>query len=234
MPGRLDYQERKQKRIENYEKKAERNSLASKERARKGSQILEAMNGQPLLLGHHSEGRHRADLKRIDNNFRKANELEEKSNYYADKAEAAKNNNSISSDDPEAIKKLKEQLYALEKLRDDTKKQEHTTYELNYISADIRRVKARIEELEELEKLEFKDIKLTNGLIIHNKEKNRIQILFDEIPEAEIREKLKKRGFKWARTDKAWQRLFNKKSIYEVNWLIKDCVLEVESNEEMS
>ena len=45
MPGRLDYQERKQKRIENYEEKAERNSIASKERARKGSQILEAMNG---------------------------------------------------------------------------------------------------------------------------------------------------------------------------------------------
>ena len=234
MPGRLDYQERNQKIIENYEEKAERNSIASKERARKGSQILEAMNGQPLLLGHHSEGRHRADLKRIDNNFRKANELEEKSNYYTDKAESAKNNNSISSDDPEAIKKLKEQLYALEKLREEVKKQEHTTYELNYISADIRRVKARIEELEELEKLEFKAIKLTNGVIIRNQEKNRIQILFDEIPEAEVREKLKKRGFKWARTDKAWQRLFNKRSINEVNWLIKDGILEVVTNEKMS
>ena len=192
------------------------------------------MNGQTILLGHHSEVRHRADLKRIDNNFRKANELEEKSNYYTDKAESAKNNNSISSDDPEAIKKLKEQLYALEKLREEVKKQEHTTYELNYISADIRRVKARIEELEELEKLEFKAIKLTNGVIIRNQEKNRIQILFDEIPEAEVREKLKKRGFKWARTDKAWQRLFNKRSINEVNWLIKDGILEVVTNEKMS
>lgn len=233
MAGRSDYQERKQRRIKNYEEKAEKNNMEAKERAKKGSQILEAMNGQPLLLGHHSESRHRADLKRIDNNFRKANELEEKSNYYTDKAEAAKNNNAISSDDPEAIRKLKEQLYALEKLRDEVKKKEHTTYELNYISAEIRRVKARIEELEELEKLEFKDIKLTNGIVIHNQEKNRIQILFDEIPEEEIREKLKKRGFKWARTDKAWQRLFNKKSINEVNWLIKDGILEVVTNEEM-
>jgi len=230
MSGRLDYQERKKKRIEHYEEKAEKNSIESKERARKGSKILEAMNGQPLLLGHHSEGRHRADLKRIDNNFRKANELEEKSNYYTDRAKAAKNNNAISSDDPEAIKKLKKQLYSLERLREEVKKQEHTTYELNYISADIRRVKARIEELEELEKIKFNEIKIKNGIVIHNKEKNRIQILFDEIPEEEIRENLKRRGFKWARTDKAWQRLFNKKSINEVNWLIRDGVLEVVTN----
>ena len=76
---------------------------------------------------------------------------------------------------------------------------------------------------------------LSSPVITPNiKEKNRIQILFDEIPEAEVREKLKKRGFKWARTDKAWQRLFNKRSINEVNWLIKDGILEVVTNEKMS
>lgn len=234
MSGRVDYQERKQKRIEHYKERSEKNGQEAKERYDKGSKIIEAINGQPLLIGHHSERRHRADLKRIDNNFRKANELQEKSDYYEQKAEAAKNNNAISSDDPEAIQKLERQLKALEKLREDTKKTEHTTYELNYISADIRRIKARIEEIKELEQLDFKNIKLKNGTIIHNKEQNRIQILFDEIPSEVIRGRLKASGFKWARSQGAWQRMFNKKTIYEVNWLIREGVLEVIDNEKMS
>lgn len=234
MSGRLDYQERKQKRIENYEEKSKRIGQEAEGRYQKGRQILHAMDGQPLLIGHHSEKRHRADQKRIDNNFRKAYELSEKSNYYENKAEAAKNNNAISSDDPEAIQKLEQQLHALEKLREDTKKTEHTTYELNYISADIRRIKARIEELKELEQLDFKDIKLKNGTITHNKEQNRIQIIFDEIPDEAVRGKLKQRGFKWARSQGAWQRMFNKKTIYEVRWLIKEQVLEVVENEKVS
>ena len=163
MAGRSDYQERKQRRIENYQAKSEKHELEAQERRENANKILRAIDGQPLLIGHHSEKRHRADLKRMDNNFRKAYESQEKSDYYEYKAKAAQENNSISSDDPEAIQKLEEQLERLERTRELTKKSEHTTYELNYISADIRRVKARIAELKSLEQIEFKDITLKNG-----------------------------------------------------------------------
>lgn len=234
MPGRLDYKKRKQKRIENYEARAEKASVQAEARTKRANEIVHAINGQPLLIGHYSEKRHKSDLKKIDNNFRKANELEQKSNYYQSKAESVRKNNAISSDDPEAITKLERQLAALEKLKEDVKKQEHTSYELNYISADIRRTKARIEELKELENIDFKTITLKDGKIIHNKEKNRIQILFDIKPEYEIRKSLKSNGFKWAGNDGAWQRLFNKNSILAVNRLTTSGVLEVVKDEKMS
>lgn len=220
MSGRKDYEERKQRRIASYEAKAEKNKLESDQRAEQGSKILGAMNGQPLLIGHHSERRHRADLKRIDNNFRKANELEDKSNYYADKAESAKNNNAISSDDPQAITKLEQQLYALEKTREDIKKKEHAPYELEYVSRDIRRIKDRITELKELDELEFKDIEFVGGKVTHNKEINRIQVLFDSKPDEEIRRTLKHRGFRWAKSEMAWQRQFNKNGIWAAKCVV--------------
>ena len=234
MAGRSDYQERKQRRIENYQAKSAKHELEAKDREKKANKILRAIDGQPLLIGHYSEKKHRADLKRMDHNFRKAYELQEKSSYYEYKAKAAQKNSSISSDDPEAIQKLENELERLEKTRELTKKTEHTTYELNYISADIRRVKARIKELKELEQIKFKEIILKNGTIIHNKEKNRIQILFNDIPDEEIRAKLKHNGFKWARNDKAWQRLFNTNAIRVVKRMIKDNVLEVADNEKVS
>lgn len=222
MSGRKDFNQRKQRRIESYKVKAEKNKMKAKQRAEKGTDILRIMNGQPLLIGHHSESRHRADLKRIDNNFRKANELENKSNYYADKAESAIRNTAVSSDDPEAIQKLEQQLHALEKTREDVKKKEHTTYELQYISAKMKRIKDRIEELKELEKLDFKDIEFTGGKVIHNIGLNRIQILFESKPNEEIRRLLKRYGFRWARTEGAWQRLFNKRGICVTKYLVKE------------
>jgi len=41
--------------------------------------------GQPILVGHHSEGRHRRDLQRIDDNMRKSVEASDKAAYYADR-----------------------------------------------------------------------------------------------------------------------------------------------------
>lgn len=69
--------------------------------------------GQPILVGHHSEGRHRRDLKRIDSNHRKGWEML----TLADKIENRLKNGGrgISSDDPEAIQKLREKLASEEK-----------------------------------------------------------------------------------------------------------------------
>lgn len=42
--------------------------------------------GQPILVGHHSEGRHRAALKRQDSRMRKSIEEDEKAKYWESRA----------------------------------------------------------------------------------------------------------------------------------------------------
>ncbi len=70
--------------------------------------------GQPILVGHHSERGHRADLKRIDNNMRKSVEHSDKARYYEGRAQVIEHNRTIYSDDPQAIQKLKQRLADLE------------------------------------------------------------------------------------------------------------------------
>lgn len=76
--------------------------------------------GQPILVGHHSERRHRKDLERIHRLTSKSLEEGKKAEYYANKAQNY-GTHGISSDDPSAIGKLKEKLLKLEKWRDDCK-----------------------------------------------------------------------------------------------------------------
>jgi hypothetical protein len=71
--------------------------------------------GQPILVGHYSEGRDRRYRAKIEANYRKAYEMGEKAKYYAAKAANA-GTGGISSDDPEAIVKLQEQIDKAEKL----------------------------------------------------------------------------------------------------------------------
>lgn len=71
--------------------------------------------GQPILVGHHSEGRDRRNRSRIDGQFRKSFELSKKAEATAARAEAV-GTGGISSDDPDALIKLREKLASLEAL----------------------------------------------------------------------------------------------------------------------
>jgi hypothetical protein len=70
--------------------------------------------GQPILVGHYSEGRDRRYRGRIDSKYRKGFELTERAAELRDRADSALNNTSIRSDDPTAIDQLKEKLAGLE------------------------------------------------------------------------------------------------------------------------
>jgi len=72
--------------------------------------------GQPILVGHHSEGRHRSDLKKIDNNMRKSFEATEAAKRARGKAHGMQYAG-ISSDDPDAPDKIKEKIAKLEALQ---------------------------------------------------------------------------------------------------------------------
>ena len=112
------YEEKVEARRERY---AERAAKASQESARafESARIVAdgIPMGQPILVGHHSEGRHRRDIARIDRGMRKGIEAESKAAHYAHKAETY-GTHGISSDDPAAVAKLRAELAALEASRD--------------------------------------------------------------------------------------------------------------------
>ena len=96
---------------------------------------------------------------------------------------------------------------------------------ISSISAEIRRVKERITLLEKSKASEDENFDIENGRILVNKEAQRVQIFFDNIPDANTRDALKKRAFKWAPSAKAWQRTLTGNAIDAVKYLIKDGVL---------
>lgn len=72
--------------------------------------------GQPILIGHHSEGRHRAALRRSDNNMRAGCEALDKAKHYDSRAEAAAYNASGEKwTDPAYIGNRIEEAEALER-----------------------------------------------------------------------------------------------------------------------
>ena len=79
--------------------------------------------GQPILVGHHSEKRHRKDLTRIDEHFAKAKEHHDKAEYFRRRAAAAESNVIIFSDDPDATEKLVDKIERLKKRQGVMKRQ---------------------------------------------------------------------------------------------------------------
>lgn len=89
--------------------KAEAESAAQYKRADLSESATGIPFGQPILVGHHSEARHRRTLERADNAMRKSIEADEKAKYYRGKA-AGVGHGGISSDDPEAATKLYQKI----------------------------------------------------------------------------------------------------------------------------
>lgn len=105
---RQDYNERQEARIDRLEDRAEKAKKEASARIRTAQTMSEAIPfGQPILVGHHSEKRDRNFRNRIENNFRKGIEAEDKAKHLQGRAESARSNRTISSDDPEAVEKLR-------------------------------------------------------------------------------------------------------------------------------
>ena len=231
----MNYYEQKQEaRRERYQALAEKNREESNRRYEASHKLGEMIPlGQPILVGHYSERGHRSLLEKINNNMRKSIELDKKADYYENRANNIGNN--ISSDDPNAIEKLKVKLAKLEDRQRDMKEhnaearankteQPFAGYQLTNNNAVIRSVKLRIKQLEQKKEMVInEDIIGEWGRLHENKEENRIQFLFDSIPSEEIRSELKHRGFRWSPTNKAWQRGLDNHSRY----LAKDLITKL-------
>jgi len=116
------YEDKKQARIDYYREKAEKARQESESQYKKSHDMLKNIPlGQPMMPDHYSyksdkNYRNRA-AKAMDNSI----EAQKKAEYYEQKAKAAENNNAISSDDPEAVTKLKEKLEKLQNFQNRMK-----------------------------------------------------------------------------------------------------------------
>ena len=79
--------------------------------------------------------------------------------------------------------------------------------------AEINRLKSNIDRLENKPETMFMGWHFGGGEVVINLANNRLQLMFAEKPNDDERAVLKKNGFKWAPTAKAWQRPLDFKSM---------------------
>ena len=82
----------------------------------------------------------------------------------------------------------------------------YPAYELSNNLANIKRIRERIASLEKLKEATPEGWTFDGGQVVVNTEENRVQLIYDEKPDADTRAKLKANGFRWAPSQGAWQR----------------------------
>ena len=90
----------------------------------------------------------------------------------------------------------------------------YASYKLTNNSAEIRRLKKRIEQLSTDKAVGFAGWKFPGGQVVANIGNNRLQLFFDEKPSDEQRRELKGCGFHWSPSEGVWQRQLNSNAIY--------------------
>ena len=82
----------------------------------------------------------------------------------------------------------------------------YPSYQLQNNNANIRRIRQRIAELEKKKENPAEGWEFDGGKVVVNQGVNRLQIIFDDRPDADLRSELKGEGFRWAPSQGAWQR----------------------------
>lgn len=109
--------ERLEKKIENRNEWAEKAEDRSSDHYSAAKAILDVIPpGQPILVGHHSEKRHRRDLGKVDSHMEHMREEDQLAKHHHQKADglAIQLERTIFSDDLDAIEKLEDRISALE------------------------------------------------------------------------------------------------------------------------
>jgi len=255
---RSDYEQRKANRIARYQELAGKNAKKAEEQHDRAKEMASVIPfDQPILIGHHSEARDRNYREKIQNLFGKSYESDEKSKYYEHKADVVMTNDAISSDDPNALEKLREKLNDMERLQGfmkaanklirNSKLSEEARIEmlkpfnvddqlieqvikgklgferfsLSNNSQNMARVRKRIEQLEKNAKIESNEITVNGVRIFQNMEANRLQLFFQGKPNEEIRQQLKRNGFRWSPREGAWQRHVTRRAQYAALEIVK-------------
>lgn len=175
--------------------------------------------GQPILVGHHSEKRARRDQERMHDNLRKGYAAADEAKELRRRADAAESSRAVSSDDPDALPKLRARLEELEAAHEKIKARPHERYEVTNSGANIRRVKQRIEELGKLQATPTRSV--THGPVTVEENGNRTQLVFPGKPSEDVRRELKHAGFRWSPREGVWQRQRSSGAWYEAERIAK-------------
>jgi hypothetical protein len=248
-------QEAKRQRLLEAAERAEAQSNAAYKRADLREEVSGIPFGQPVLVGHHSEGKHRRAIERADNAMRASIDASKRAAELRGRAHSV-GTGGISADDPEAIQKLQAEIdkaqgcqdamkQANEKWRKEGNKAGRQAdgtwleapcapYQLQNNGANIKRMEKRIAQLRAAHaaaEAAGGEEKRTSyqGLcdVVENFEENRLQIIFEGKPDATVRDELKGNGFKWAPTQGAWQRQLNNAARYAATRFLKSQGIDV-------
>jgi len=80
------------------------------------------------------------------------------------------------------------------------------SYALTNNGANIRRIKQRIESLSKAADRQTTETEIGGVKVVENTELNRLQMIFPGKPSVEVRNLLKRNGFRWSPSEGAWQR----------------------------
>ena len=112
------YEQKQQQRKERLRERAEKADSRSEASFSRFHSLTDGIPlGQPVLVGHHSEKRHRRTLQRADDAIRGGVEEQKKAQYLRGKA-ASVGSGGISSDDPDSVVKLQKKLVKMELQRE--------------------------------------------------------------------------------------------------------------------
>ena len=97
------------------------------------------------------------------------------------------------------------------------------SYELTSMRGRIKRLQDRLGQLARLQSIREgdSDIDFEGGRIVRNADLNRLQILFDDIPDESTRAELKAHGFRWSPRNEAWQRQLTDNAIAAAKDILK-------------
>lgn len=244
--GRADYEERRQARIDRYHERAERHGRASMEASQRAHEAVAGIPlGQPNIRGALTPAINRSRTA-TERSIREAEAAE----YAAEKAEAAERNTAVSSDDPQALDKLREKMAKLEKVRERIKEANKLCrgkdraaaeealrklgveekdfgemldgrikglpgWMLSGTTANIARIRKRIEAMERMARTPLPEgWEFEGGKVVIREDINRVQIVLDGRPDEETWRRLKGNGFRWARSERAWQRMLNEHGVW--------------------
>lgn len=244
--GRADYEERRQARIDRYHERAERHGRASMEASQRAHEAVAGIPlGQPNIRGALTPAINRSRTA-TERSIREAEAAE----YAAEKAEAAERNTAVSSDDPQALEKLRAKVEKMEKVREEMKAANKLCrgkdraaaeaklvelgveeadrkdmldgrlkgfpgWMLSNLTANIARIRKRMEAMEQMARSPLPEgWEFDGGKVVVNADINRLQIVLDGKPDEETRMRLKGNGFKWARSEGAWQRMLTPRAVW--------------------
>ena len=116
----MTYRERRLARAERLRDWAEKRAARADGNFKRAHELVKNIPfGQPILVGHHSERRHRRTLERHDTAMRAAFESTDMANSMNSRADEIERqaDHAIYSDDPDAVERLREKLAELEAQR---------------------------------------------------------------------------------------------------------------------